>query len=157
VAEGNRCDECSVGALITSGDDPGLPVEFPRVLGNVLRHNSFVRSRIEGVVLGGRRAAAGVRDASDSVVGTIVEFNVVRDALSAFHAADSWDALVLRRNHAYFWYPVNNLSSPPTAFQLDESDRAVAIEKNSIENISGDRDPGITELRRPRGVERLAN
>ena len=157
VAEGNRCDECSVGALITSGDDPGLPVEFPRVLGNVLRHNSFVRSRIEGVVLGGRRAAAGVQDASASVVGTIVEFNVVRDALSAFHAADSWDALVLRRNHAYFWYPVNNLSSPPTAFQLDESDRAVAIEKNSIENISGDRDPGITELRRPRGVERLAN
>ena len=50
VAEGNRAEECSAGALVTSGDAAALPVEFPRALGNVLRHNSLIRNRSDGVV-----------------------------------------------------------------------------------------------------------
>ena len=72
----------------------------------MLRHNSFVRSRTDGVVLNSRGTIAGVKDTSAAVVGTIVEFNVVRDAQTAYHAAASSDATVFRRNHAYFWHPV---------------------------------------------------
>ncbi|MCX7006982.1 MAG: hypothetical protein NTY53_06990, partial [Kiritimatiellaeota bacterium] len=155
VAEGNRVEECSAGALVTSGDSPTLPVEFPRALGNVLRHNSFIRSRTDGVVLTGRSPAKGVTDTSASVAGTIVEFNVVRDATTAYHAAASADATVLRRNHAYFWYPVNNSTNAPVAFALDSTNTTCAIEQNSIEGIHGVHDTRIIDLKTPAGNQRL--
>ena len=99
---------------------------------------------------------AGVKDTSAAVVGTIVEFNVVRDALTAYHAAASSDATVLRRNHAYFWYPVSNSSQKPVAFQVDPPKATVAIEQNSIEGIHGVPDGNIIELRTPAGERRLA-
>ena len=64
-------------------------------------------------------APSGVKDTSASVAGTLVEFNVVRDAGIAYHAAASVDATVFRRNHAYFWYPVNHSPDRPVAFQVD--------------------------------------
>ncbi len=155
VAEGNRAEECSAGALVTSGDAAALPVEFPRALGNVLRHNSFIRSRTDGVVLTSRSPAKGVTDTSASVAGTIVEFNVVRDAATAYHAAASADATVLRRNHAYFWYPVNNATNAPVAFQVDSTNTTCAIEQNSIEGIHGVHDARIVDLKLPDGTRRL--
>jgi len=145
---GNRVEECSAGALVTSGDYPNVPIEFPRALGNVLRHNSFIRSRSDGVVLASRRAAADGKDTSASVAGTIVEFNVVRDAMTAYHAGASTDAAVFRRNHAYFWYPVNNSTNAPVAFQIDEPGAAVAIEQNSVEGRTGVGEKGIVEVQR---------
>ncbi|MCX7824672.1 MAG: hypothetical protein N2689_03850 [Verrucomicrobiae bacterium] len=144
---GNRVEDCSAGALVTSGDYPSVPIEFPRALGNVLRHNSFIRSRGDGVILASRRAAPG-RDTSPSVAGTIVEFNVVRDAMTAYHAGASADAAVFRRNHAYFWYPVNNATNAPVAFQIDEPGATVAIEQNSVEGRNGVGEKGITEVQR---------
>jgi hypothetical protein len=85
LCEGNRVEECSAGALVTRGDESNLPIEFPRALGTVLRHNSFIRSRSDGVVLTSRPTPAGVKDSAASVTGTIVEFNVVRDAQVAEH------------------------------------------------------------------------
>lgn len=155
VAEGNRTDECSAGALVTSGDEGPLPIEFPRALGNVLRHNSFIKSRSDGVILTSRGTPAGVKDTSASVVGTIVEFNVVRDAQTAYHAAASSDATVFRRNHAYFWYPVNNSTKKPVAFQVDDSRPTVAIEQNSIEGIHGVPDDSLIELRTSAGDQRM--
>jgi hypothetical protein len=155
VAEGNRTEECSAGALVTSGDSAALPVEFPRALGNVLRHNSFIRSRTDGVVLTSRSPAKGVGDTSASVAGTIVEFNVVRDATTAYHVAASADATVLRRNHAYFWYPVNNSTNTPVAFAVDSSNTTCAIELNSSEGIHGAHDGRIIDLKRPDGTLRL--
>ena len=155
VAEGNRAEECSAGALVTSGDAANLPVEFPRALGNVLRHNSFIRSRTSGVVLTSRNPAQGVTDTSASIAGTIVEFNVVRDAAVAYHNAASADASVLRRNHAYFWYPVNNSTNAPVAFQVDGSNTICAIEQNSIEGIHGVHDVHIVDLKLPDGTRRL--
>lgn len=155
VAEGNRAEECSAGALVTSGDDANLPVEFPRALGNVLRHNSFLRSRTDGVVITSRKAGAGINDTAASIVGTIAEFNIVRDAGVAYHAANSCDALVFRRNHAYFWYPVNNSTNVPVAFQIDNTNTTVAIEKNSIEGIHGVHDGRIVDLKRGETKTRL--
>jgi hypothetical protein len=148
LAEGNRVEECSAGALITSGDAPKLPIEFPRALGNVLRHNSFVRSRTDGVLLVSRKGAAAEGDKSAAVAGTVVEFNVVRDAATAYHAAGSSDAIVFRRNHAYFWYPVNTSTNAPVAFAVDEPGATVAIEQNSVEGVHGVGEKRILEVQR---------
>lgn len=146
LAEGNRVEECSDGALITSGDAAGLPIEFPRALGNVLRHNTFTRSRGNGVVITSRKAHLGGTDRSASVVGTIVEFNAVRDAPVAYHAAEGSDAVVLRRNHAYFWYPVNLASERPVAFQIDNPATRVMLELNSAEGKAGTGDSSFLEV-----------
>lgn len=138
LCEGNRSDECSAGALVTSGDSPNLPVEFPRALGNVLRHNSFIRSRTDGVILNSRKAQQGVQDSAASIMGTIVEFNVVRDAQVGYHAGGNCDGVVFRRDHAYFWYPVSNSPEPPEAFRVDGEKATVAQELNNVEGISGD-------------------
>ncbi len=146
VAEGNRAEECESGALVASGDDPRLPVEFPRALGNVVRHNSFVRNREDGVTLSGGAVP------SPSVSGTIVEFNLVRDAIIAYHAASGSDDVVLRRNHAYFWYPVNNSRDLPVAFQVDTPGANVAIEENNAEDQAGNEGKNSIPLKRAKRV-----
>ena len=155
LCEGNRTEECSAGALVTSGDEHSLPIEFPRALGNVLRHNSFIRSRTDGLVITSRSTPPGVKDSSASIAGTVVEFNVVRDAQTGYHAASSCDAVVFRRNHAYFWYPVSRATNAPVAFQVDDARTTFAIEKNSIEGIHGDHDGRTIDLKRPDGTQRL--
>lgn len=146
--EGTRTDECSAGALVTSGDSGDLPIEFPRALGNVLRHNSFIRSRTDGVILVSRKGEAAKGDSSPSILGTIVELNVVRDAPVAYHAGSGSDGVVFRRNHAYFWYPVNNSTEPPVAFQVDTPGATVAIEANSVEGKTGTGDREVVEVKR---------
>jgi hypothetical protein len=150
VAEGNRTEDCSTGVLVTSGDDPRLPVEFPRALGNVISHNSFVRSRDDGVVLaaGGAEPAPGVQNTSPSVAGTVVEFNVVRDASVGYHASFGSDDSVFRRNHAYFWYPVNNSKDLPVAFQVDPPGATVVIDSNNAEDKVGNEGVNLIGLKK---------
>jgi hypothetical protein len=148
LAEGNRTDECSDGALVTSGDAPNLPVEFPRALGNVLRHNSFIRSRQNGVIITSRKANLGGADRSASIVGTVVEFNVVRDAPVAYRTAEGSDGVVLRRNHVYAWYPVSHAQEPYIGFQLDNPASRVALELNSVEGKTGNKDATVLELKK---------
>ncbi len=155
VAEGNRTEECSAGALVTSGDEDALPIEFPRALGNVVRHNTFTRNRTDGVILTSRPTPKGIKDTSASVVGTLVEFNVVRDAGVAYHAASSSDMTVFRRNHAYFWYPVNNSRDRPVAFEVDHPNSTVVFELNSIEGIHGVHDLSLIDLKTPAGTREL--
>ncbi|NMC20341.1 MAG: hypothetical protein GYA33_07960 [Thermogutta sp.] len=143
--EGTRCDETSCGALLISGERPDLPVEFPRCLGNVLRHNSFVRSRTDGVLITGNRPPDEDGPTS-AVLGTIVEFNLVRDARTGYHVASSAEATLLRRNHAYFWYPVDHEPGPRTAFQLDNPKAAQVVEQNSVEGIHGVKDANVIEV-----------
>jgi hypothetical protein len=154
VAEGNRVDECSDGALITSGDAPDLPVEFPRALGNVLRHNSFIRSRGDGVVLTSRKGSDKTPDTAASIFGTIAEFNLVRDAQAAYRSGHSADAVVWRRNHAYFWYPVNNANRPPVAFQVDDPKTTMAEEQNTVEGPNGGPTGDIIMLKKPEATKR---
>jgi hypothetical protein len=147
VAEGNRCDECSVGALVTSGESPGLPIEFPRALGNVLRHNSFIRSRDEGVLVAARGRKPG-EDATAAIAGTIVEFNVVRDAATGYRAGPGADATVFRRDHAYFWYPVNVSTNAPVGFRLDDPAAVAVVEENTVEGKAGTFGAGVVEVQR---------
>jgi hypothetical protein len=138
VVEGNRVEECSGGIQVSSGGGPQLPVEFPRALGNVIRHNSFIRSREDGVTLSdSRRPQPGVLETSPSVAGTLVEFNVVRDATIGYHSNIGNDDAVLRRNHAYFWYPVSNSSDSAVAFQVDKPNAVVIIDANVTEDKHG--------------------
>ncbi len=135
--EGNWAEECSTGALVTSGDYPDMPIEFPRALGNALRQNSFHRSRGDGVVLVSRSIDPAAGDTSASILGTLVEFNVVRDALTGYRAGPGSDGVLFRRNHAYFWYPVGRDTELPVAFRVDVPGARVAMEDNSIEGKSG--------------------
>jgi hypothetical protein len=148
VAEGNRAEECSDGLLISSGDGAGLPIEFPRALGNVVRHNSFIRSRGDGVLLQGGRGKDDAADRSASVVGTIAEFNVVRDARIGYRAGGSSDWVVWRRNHAYFWYPVDLSVATPVAFQIDQPATRFAWEENTVEGKTGNEDRSAIGLKK---------
>ncbi|MBD3183584.1 hypothetical protein GF312_14925 [Candidatus Poribacteria bacterium] len=139
--EGNYSHECSAGALVTSGDYPDIPIEFPRALGNVIRQNSFIKSRNDGVIIVSRKGNAADGDTSPSILGTIVEFNVVRDAAIAYHSSNGSDGVLFRRNHAYFWYPVSNSDDPPIAFQIDRAGADVIIEDNSVEGKVGEMNP----------------
>ena len=134
--EGSQCDETSCGALVTSGETPDLPVEFPVALGNVLRHNSLVRSRTDGLAVNSNRPVDPHRP-SPAVLGTIAEFNVVRDAVTGYHVAPSAEATLLRRNHAYFWYPVNLQPGPRVAVMVDSEKTTVVTEQNIVEGIHG--------------------
>lgn len=149
TVEGNLTDECSAGALVTSGDAADLPIEFPRALGNVLRANSFVKSRTDGVIITSRKGEAANGDTSASILGTLVEFNVVRDAPTAYHLSHGGDGVVFRRNHAYFWYPVNNSTAPPVAFKIDPAGADVAIDQNTVEGIVGSGTKDVVQVERP--------
>ncbi|MBU0606358.1 MAG: hypothetical protein KKI08_00675 [Armatimonadetes bacterium] len=148
LIEGNRTDECSAGALVTSGEAPNLPVEFPRALGNVLRHNSFIRNRTEGVIITARDIKAG--DTSPAIEGTVTEFNVVRDAPVGYHSGLQSDYALFRRNHAYFWTPMNNSPDPYVAFQVDRPQAQVVIEENTVEEKVGELKPkDVVEVKKP--------
>jgi len=108
------------------------------------------------VILTSRPTPTGVKDTSASVAGTLVEFNVVRNASTAYHAAVSVNATVFRRNHAYFWYPVNHSPDRPVAFQVDTGRSSTVLELNSIEGIHGVHDPSLIDLRTPAGVRELS-
>lgn len=124
-----------------------MPLLFPHALGNVLRHNGSVKSRTDGVLVMGNR-----RDGEDSglaaVMGTIAEFNLVRDALCGFRLASSVEGVVLRRNHVYFWYPVNNQAGERVAFQIDSPQTLCTLENNSVEGIQGVFESDIIPVRR---------
>lgn len=147
--EGTRCDETSCGALVVSGESGGLPVEFPRCLGNVLRHNSFIRNRTDGLLITGSRPA-NERQPAAVVQGTIAEFNVVRDAATGYHVAHAAEATLLRRNHAYFWYPVSLQPGPRVAFLIDNEQATAVIGESAVEGIHGGPDGQvIVEQRGP--------
>jgi hypothetical protein len=134
--EGNRCDETTCGASLASEENPSLPVEFPRCLGNVLRHNSFIRNRTDGLLVNGELGANG-RQPAAVVEGTIAEFNVVRDAPVCYHLARSVDATLLRRNHAYSWNPVPYQTWPRIAFQIDDAKATAVTELETTEGLDG--------------------
>lgn len=152
--EGTSCEQTSAGILLISGERQQLPAEFPRCLGNVLRHNSMTTSRTDGLLVTGGRGPADERS-SPTVLGTIAEFNLVRDAVNGYHVAPSSQATLLRRNLAYFWYPVGSEKPPRTAFQLDDPNAAAALELNSVEGINGVLDGSVVPERRgPPGAQK---
>jgi hypothetical protein len=116
----------------------------------VLRHNSFVRSREDGVALqlGAVAVTPEVRNTSASVAGTIAEFNVVRDAHIGYHAGPGSDHTVFRRDQAYFWFPVSNSPGLPVAFQVDRPGSTVALDENSAEGKFGVESDSVVTVKR---------
>lgn len=149
TVEGNRAEDSSDGILVTSGDAPNLPIEFPRALGNVVRHNSLIHSRGDGVAVTSRKGPGKTPDPAASIVGTIVDFNVVRDATVAYHAGNNCDVLVLRRNHAYAWYPVDSTADPMVGLQINDPRTTAALEANTVEGKTGVPGPNIIEWKNP--------
>jgi len=95
-----------------------------------------VKNRTDGILLTGNRKEPGESGYS-AVMGTIAEFNLVRDALRGFHVANSVEGTVSRRNHVYFWYPVSIQTEPPVAFQINNPNSTTVLELNSVEGILG--------------------
>ena len=115
IVEGNEIGECatgiamagsrSLGAMafasgITAEPQPG-PMDWPLLLGNVVRGNSCATIRGNGIEGGGGRPGD---DGTPVTVGTVVEFNLVRDALrSGIYLGGTASSSTVRRNHVYFW------------------------------------------------------
>jgi hypothetical protein len=58
---------------------------------------------------------------------------------------------LLRRDHAYFWYPVNLQPGPNVAFLIDDEKASAVVEENSTEGIHGGEDGQvIPEQRGPK-------
>jgi len=115
-----------------------------------LRHNSMIRNRTDGILVNGQQPGQS-NHTSPSVLGTIAEFNVVRDAQNAYHLTPGVDATLLRRNHAYFWYPVKVEPYTPIGFLIDAPHSVTIVEQNSIEGTQGTGDPTvIPEQRGPK-------
>ena len=88
-------------------------------------------------------------------MGTLIEFNTVRDARIAYHAGDSVDAVLFRRNHAYFWSPVDQSPEPSAAFYVEHDDSTIVLDANTIEGTRGEHDSRARDLQTPRGSRAL--
>jgi hypothetical protein len=133
--EGVRCDETNLGISVLD-DEFGLPIEFPRGLGNVVRHCSLVRSRHDGVSVLVNGAAKKPQPVA-AMQGTIVESNLVRDATAYYHVGRLVEATLLRRNHAYSWDVVRPGVEPPVAFRIDDEKATAVLELNTTEGREG--------------------
>jgi hypothetical protein len=120
--EGNSSRECRDGiSVVATPSSEELPVEFPLSLGNVIRHNSFTACRRHGVTLTGQ---SGEGAAPATCVGTLIEFNFVRDGQVGYRIGSGAEHTVLRRNMAYFWYPVAP-GHRSVAYDLSETETCV--------------------------------
>ena len=48
---------------------------------------------------------------------------------------------LFRRNHAYFWYPVDATGDTPVAFQIDDPGADVVLQDNTVEGRVGELNP----------------
>lgn len=157
--EGNATDECANAitfggyiGLASSGVSSGISwtpkpgvMDWPLFLGNVVRQNSCVRNRTEGIGFGlGRSKEVQGGDVPASI-GNIVEFNLVRDALEkGISMGNLTDVSVVRRNHVYFW--LNQTQKDlPIGIDLRRS-------KNCVESDNNVEDKHGNELRTPNRV-----
>jgi hypothetical protein len=126
--EENHIEQASNGIFLLANNRE-LPVEWPRAVGTVLRRNTIVNSRFEGM-----RVTAAGSDASPAVAGTVVEFNVVRDQHVGISTAATVRGAAVRRNHLYFW-DEEYLEDEPTALRLLGPDTVES--QNTVEGPNG--------------------
>jgi hypothetical protein len=133
--EGLRCEETNIGVSVLD-DEFGLPIEFPRGLGNVVRHNSLARNRHDGLLVAVHGEAKQPQPVA-AMQATIAELNVVRDAAVCYHVGESTEMTLLRRNHAYAWDIVHPGAEPAVAFQIDPEKAKAMLELNTTEGREG--------------------
>lgn len=139
---GNRLEECADGILLTSGESVAVASNWPRCLGNVIRHNTALRSRFNGLNLTSR--VRGEAPAEHCLQGTIAEFNVLRDQRTGVLAGGANRGVLLRRNHVYFWAPWSP-EQPPVGFAVKDALDAV-VESNEVEDGQGNRNRALISV-----------
>lgn len=157
--EGNDTDECATGVLFNASQGlfshglmKGIPytpvpgkMDWPLMLGNVVRQNSAVASRSSGVDMQGSRSKDLTGQPVPITIGNIVEFNFLRDSWrSGIRLGNLTDISVVRRNHIYFWSKEEDKDLP---YGIDvRGAENVVISDNNVENWHGG------ELRTPNRV-----
>lgn len=139
TVEGNTADRTAQAFSLMA--DSKLPAangsKLVLAIGNVFRYNTGTNSRISGLSIS---AGSSSQDGKPykAVIGTIAEFNVMRDQPTAYSAGDwVWDTL-FRRDHAYFWdVPAGE---KPVGFDTNGSANTV-LKENNIEDLVGDEIP----------------
>ncbi len=125
--EGNRVTDTTHGGYVNGGASRKLTCDFPLVAGTVFRHNSLLDNRSSGMRVSGDGSAA-----APGAVGTIVEFNLVRNTPSAaYHVGRDTDGTLIRRNHALFWTPPGERLGEHVVTLVDSPGTTVVTENDT--------------------------
>jgi len=129
LVEGNFFDETALAMNL--GINAEAASDWPLAVGNVFRYNSANNSRSAAF-------SASVSGQGERLcLGTVAEFNMVRDQPVGFGAGAGTAGTVLRRNHVYFWHYE---PGKPVAFDVRGA-RDVAIADNEVEGVWGTPNP----------------
>lgn len=129
--EGNIIDETLDGIRMTSRVRDPIHVNWPVLVGNTIRNNSVRSARRDGVVVDGALSC-----------GTIVEYNLVRDASTHFRFSDAAQVSILWRNHAYCWRVPSAGEDGRIAIAVGVSSTGVLVQENEVEDEAGRRIEG---------------
>ncbi len=132
--DGNRVEDCSAGILLVAYNQ-AHPAAWPICLGTRIRHNTTVNSRMKAINLASRHPRPEDAPGERPIVGTVCEFNVLRDQAVGVSVPEVARSTKLRRNHLYFWYGWDG-DDPPTAYQVEDPNH-LAISNNRIEGRGG--------------------
>jgi hypothetical protein len=111
---GNVIKNALIGISVTAGDfrTGSGPVAWPLSMGNTVHGNQVEGARTWGIYTGTRRHSGGTEKIPGfSVLGNIIEDNVVQNALRAYGADARTQAAAFRRNTAYFRQTLNAKSA----------------------------------------------
>jgi hypothetical protein len=129
LVEGNSFDETALAMNLSINAEAAS--DWPLAMGNVFRYNSAANSRTSAF-------SAGVSGEGKRLcLGTIAEFNMVRDQSIGFAAGKGTAGTVLRRNHVYFW---RYEPGKPVAFDVRGAEDAVVAD-NEVEGVWGGPNP----------------
>ncbi len=148
LIEGNWTDVCHDGMLVNAHEETRFRPDFPRTLGTVVRHNTFLSNRGHGLVISGGLAGTTQSPVAPAVLGTLVEQNFARDMQTGFASGPGSDGVVLRRNHAYFWHGQAAPNSR-TAFRVSRPGSGTWVDENTVESVSAGGHDGIRVLEKP--------
>lgn len=135
TVEGNMADRTAQAfSLMADGKLPAANgSKLVLAIGNVFRYNTGTNSRISGLSISAGSSSPNAKPYK-AVIGTIAEFNVMRDQPIAYSAGDwVWDTL-FRRDHAYFWDMA--AGEKPVGFDTNGSSFTV-LKENNIEDLVG--------------------
>ncbi|MBC7326842.1 right-handed parallel beta-helix repeat-containing protein [bacterium] len=134
TVEYNWIENTSDGILLYS-DNGNMPVEWPRALGTVIRHNTVVNSRFNAINITGTLS----EDKNPSILGTVIEFNFCRDQRTGIALNPGVRGALIRRNLFYFWNPIL-LDGNSVGMYLGGKD-VVVENTNNIEGPIGEENP----------------
>lgn len=130
TVEENNMEECSHGIMLNANNG-NQPVEWPRALGNIFRRNTAAGSRFSGIHLAGQ-VPEGTQA---STLGTVIEFNVLRDQPSGITGTSGAEQTLVRRNLIYVW---DKTLLDAGASSLNLKGAGTVTEHNSMEGPTGD-------------------